>query len=398
MRRNPIRDISLLARQFRTTAKDGQQRSGAVLVMVVLLLTLLLAMVAFTIDVGKMTMLRSEMQNSVDAGTLAAQLRLQMKSGTPKTAKVAAESYIRKNRAGSKLVPEGSIKVELGKWDALTKTFTAGKKDANSVHVFATQTDEPFIFGKVLGHKTFGATASAISTSADSSLDIMLTLDLSGSMLYQGRIQALRQAAPVFVDVIDELGSTDKIGVMGLSADPTSFDQEKVGSTAKLYSSGLHPTAGHHVGVLEQRLTLDFKHLKNSGLSETNLRASKYNGWTGTGAALGDSVHYLVNGAENRSGAKKIVVLMSDGHANRPSGNGPGYAMQMANYAAANNVTVYTISLGNSTDQDLMQDIANTTGGMHFLANGSGAAVLTLALTDAFKEIAGAIKNTHLVK
>ncbi|MDA1017800.1 MAG: VWA domain-containing protein, partial [Planctomycetota bacterium] len=280
----------------------------------------------------------------------------------------------------------------------LTKTFTAGNDHPNSVHVFATQTDEPFLFGKVMGHKTFGASASAISTSADSSLDIMLTLDLSGSMLYQGRIQALRQAAPVFVDVIDELGSTDKIGMMGLSADPSSFDYEEVGGNAELYNSGLHPTAGHHVGVLEQRLTLDFNLLKNTALSATSLRAGKYNGWTGTGAALGDSVHYLLNGAEIRSGAKRIVVLMSDGHANRPAGDGPGYAMQMATYAAANNVTVYTISLGNSTDQELMQNIADTTGGMHFLANGSGAVVLTQTLTAAFKDIAGAIKNTHLVK
>ena len=57
-----------------------------------------------------------------------------------------------------------------------------------------------------------------------------------------------------------------------------------------------------------------------------NLPSGMYTGWTGTGAALGDAVHYLVQGSEARADAGKFIVLMSDGHANKPSGNGPGYA------------------------------------------------------------------------
>ena len=66
--------------------------------------------------------------------------------------------------------------------------------------------------------------------------------------------------------------------------------------------------------------------------------------------------------------------------------------------AANKGITVYTISLGNAADEALNQDIANMTGGKHFLAKGQNATVLTAALTNAFKGIIKEIKSTHLVK
>jgi Ca-activated chloride channel homolog len=376
----------------------GTSRTGGVVILFVLLLPVLLAMVAFAVDVGRVTMLRSELQNVVDSGTLAAQIQLRTKPNAVGKAKKVAIEYVRRNMIGSRLVPKGSIDVEVGYWDSETSTFDTSNPVKNAVRVFARQDDQPYIFGRTMGYQTFGVPASAIATGATSTLDIMLTLDLSGSMLYQGRIQALRASAPVFVDVIDELGNSDQIGVMGLSADPSNFDLDRVGPNATLYNSGLHATANHHVGVMEHPLTSNLSSVTSETLTNTNLRASKYHGATGTGAALGDSVHYLTNGAEARSHASKIVVLMTDGHANRPSGNGPGYARQMATYAAANGVTVYTISLGNAADEVLNQDIADTTGGKHFLARGQDVTLLTQSLTNAFKDIVDDIKSTHLVK
>jgi Flp pilus assembly protein TadG len=341
-------------------------RTGGVLVLFLVTLPVLLAMVAFSIDVGYIAMQRTELQNAVDAGALAAQVQLRTKPKDTKKARKVAEEFVRLNQERSALLSKKSIIVETGNWDSETYKFKKrpgrGKKK-NAVRVFASKDDQPFFFGKTMGYNTFDVPASAIATGATSTLDIMMTLDLSGSMLYQGRINALRAAAPVFVDVIDELGSTDQIGVMGLSADPSNFNQEAVGLNATLYVSGLHPASNYHVGVMEHVLTDNLQSLNSTTLTSSNLRASKYQGWTGTGAALGDSVHYLINGSEAREEARKIIVLMTDGHANRPPGNGPGYALQMATYASTNGVTVYTVSLGNSADEDLNQDIADMTGG-----------------------------------
>ena len=378
-----------------------RNRTGGVLVLFLITLPVLLAMVAFSIDVGYIAMQRTELQNAVDAGALAAQVQLRTKPKDPQKAKEVAEEFVRLNQNGSGLVSGKSIQVETGNWDSETNEFQANPGlgvAKNAVRVFASKDDQPFFFGPAMGYNTFDVPASAIATGATSTLDIMMTLDLSGSMLYQGRINALRAAAPVFVDVIDELGSSDQIGVMGLSADPSSFDQAAVGPNATLYVSGMHPSSSYHVGVMEHVLTDNLQSLNSSTLTAENLRASKYQGWTGTGAALGDSVHYLINGNEAREDARKIDVLMTDGHANRPSGNGPGYARQMATYAATNDVTVYTISLGNSADEQLNQDIADSTGGQHFVAEGSNVTTLTQTLTDAFRGIAEDIKSTHLVK
>ena len=95
---------------------------------------------------------------------------------------------------------------------------------------------------------------------------------------------------------------------------------------------------------------------------------------------------------------KKVIVLMSDGHANKPSGSADSYALDMAAYASSLEIKVYTISLGNSADMDLMTSIATATGGKHFDATGSGQAELTQKLTKAFQQAAAAIKRTRLVE
>ncbi len=361
--------------------------------LIVLLLPIFVGMVAFAVDFGLMTLQRAQIQNAVDAGTLAASLKLRVDPSAIADAEAAAKQFVQLNRVGSQVtVPDGSIDVEVGRWDDSMEQFTATTVDPNAVRVFARQDNEPYFFAGIFGHTTFGSPAEAIATGSGSALDIMLVIDLSGSMSYEGRIQALRNAAPVFVDIVENLEGDDYLGVMGLSANPSTYGGPNG------YSSGLHPTDGHHIGVLESVLTQNFSSLKSGTLGSGSLVAGKYDGWTGTGAALGDSAHYLTYGAEARSGVQKIIVLMSDGFANRPDGSGPDYARSMATYAAGLDITVYTISLGDDADLDLMDDIATLTGGEHFDATGSGESALTAALTSAFQSIGAAIKRTQLVQ
>jgi hypothetical protein len=366
----------------------------------VLLLVVLVGMVAFATDTGRMYLLRAQVQNAVDSGALAANLVLKDDHEAIDNAAAAARFYVQANRVGVLTeIPDDAIDVEVGTWDSDQKLFTATNVEPNAVRVFARQDREPLFFANIFGHKNFGAPASAIASGAGSELDIMMVLDLSGSMRYQGRIQALRNSAPRFVDVIEEFDGEDLIGVMGLSANPRTWpprSRRRVYPPA--YQSGLHPTSDHHVGVLESRLTDNFDALRNVALSTGNLKPAKYDGWTGTGASIGDAAHYLHHGAESREDAVKVIVLMSDGYANRPSSNGPGYARSMAHYAKGLDIKIYTISLGNGADLDLMRDIASITGGTHFDATGSGEAQLTERLTRAFEQAAADIKRTQLVQ
>ena len=111
-----------------------------------------------------------------------------------------------------------------------------------------------------------------------------------------------------------------------------------------------------------------------------------------------DATHYLIFGPEAREKTKKVIVLMTDGEANKPTGAGADYARTAAAYAASLNVTVYTISLGNEADGALNQEIADISGGLHFDATGAGKIPLTVQLTEAFEQAANALKRVKLVK
>lgn len=375
------------------------RRRGGAMILMLVLLTIVIGMVAMSVDAGLMVLLRAEIQNAVDAGAVAAALRLQGDPENIDEAESMARNYVQRNRVGfTALVPEDAIDVEQGYFDGDTNTFTPTSVSPNAVRIYARQDAQPFFFARIFGYETFGAPAEAIASADPRPLDVMMVLDLSGSMADEGRIEALQNAAPTFVDVIEELGGEDHIGVMGLSANPDQYDPSGVGHNGTLYDSGLHPTADHNVGVLESGLDDRFSRLKNSVLNANHLEAGKYTNYTGTGAAIGDAVHYLMNSSDTRGNSVRALVLMSDGAANRPSGNGPGYARQMAQYAADNDVKIYTISLGNDADLDLMQDIADISGGEHFDATGSGEAALTERLTEAFRQAAAAIKRASLVK
>ena len=391
-----------MSRRPRPGESASPARSGAAMMLILLMLPVIIGMVAFSIDIGLITLLRAQIQNSVDSGALAASLMLQEDADALEEAAAEAERFIQLNRVGSAVtVPADAIKVEIGRWDPKSQTFNVNDPVPNGVRVFALQDNEPFFFGRFFGRQTFGAPASAIASGAAYPIDIMMVLDLSGSMASQGRIEALWNAAPTFVDVIEEFGDDeDRIGVMGLSANPDDYDPVEEGHTGTLYMSGLHSTDDHHVGVLENELTENFDHLRSNVLISANMQARKYGGWTGTGAAIGDAAHYLTYGPDVRDSedVKKVIVLMSDGYANKPRWRGRRYSRSMARYAATRDIRIYTISLGDNADRRLMRDIASITNGIHFDATGSGEATLTRRLKEAFRHTAAQIKRNQLVR
>ena len=380
-----------------THRKHAAQRRGATLVLICILMVVLVALVAFAVDVGRMYLVRAQLQGAVDAGALAAALQLQDDSDDIDAAVAAAEEFVTLNRVGwLTTVPEDAIVVTAGTWDADAQTFTSTNTDADAVQVSAHLDDEPLFFSSVLGHTKFSVPRTAIAAAGGYPMDIIMTLDITGSMSSDGRIEALHSAAPSFVDVVEEVGDDDRIGVFGYGANPDTYDPEEEGHSVKLY----HAAPAEHfpnnrVAVLEAPLTSDFDHLRSEILIPDTLIAGKFMGGTPIGAALRDSAHYLDSNV--REDVEKVIVLMSDGHANQPSNNASGFALEMADYAASMDIVIYTISLGNSADEGLMQEIADRTGGQHFIAKGTGSELAT-KLESTFRHVANSIKRTQLVQ
>ncbi len=381
----------------------SRQRRGATVVLFAVLLIVFIGMAAFIVDLGRMQLVRSQMQTAVDAGALAASLQLKRDPSNVALAKTVAEDFIRLNQVGYVgMVPRDAIAVQVGNWDATQAAFNPTSTNPLAVRVSANQANEPFFFAGVFGLNKFTIPRESIAAIEGAPLDIMLVLDLSGSMSSQGRIEALRSSTPIFIDVIESLSRDDRIGVLGYGAIRGDYDPVTSGHSGVVYTltpASLYPdpatASTGWAGVLEADLTLNYPSLRGGSLAATSLVAGKYNDFTPTGAAIRDASHYLSQ--HPRDTAEKQIVLMSDGLANRPIGDGPNYAIAMANYAASLKIRIDTISLGNNADLALMQSIADATEGRHFDVTGSGAE-LTTKLEKAFRDIANGFKRSQLVK
>jgi Ca-activated chloride channel homolog len=377
-----------------------RNRRGTTMLLFAILLPILIGLLAFAVETGRMYLVRAQLQTAVDAGAVAASLQLRDNQTDVPAAVTAARKFVQLNRAGAFVkVPTEAITIQPGTWNAATRTFLPGLNSPNAVSVSGTLDKEPFFFGRALGLSKFSVPRSAIAVKGGAPMDIIMTLDLSGSMSLEGRIKALQKSAPIFLNVLETVGGNDRVGVMGYGAMISRYNPAAMGHLGVSYTatpSSLFPSNDDWCAVLEAGLTSDFARLRTGALTPSTLNANKYNGWTPIGAALRDSAHYL--NANARPEVEKVIVLMSDGHANKPNIDPAGYALYMASYAASLKIKVYTISLGSAADENLMQQIANTAGGKHFIASGSSESALTTSLTQAFKKIAGDMKESQIVQ
>ena len=138
--------------------------------------------------------------------------------------------------------------------------------------------------------------------------------------------------------------------------------------------------------LLEHSLTEDFETLEDT---VQHRQAGHYDVYTNIGAGVYEARNELQNNA--RPGSKKMIVLMTDGIANRPGGtsSGQAYALEQAYLAAGQRYPIVTISLGNGADSSLMQQIADTTNGVHFnVPGGDSVADYEEQLLAVFRQIA----------
>lgn len=183
-------------------------------------------------------------------------------------------------------------------------------------------------------------------------------------------VTALKDGVDVFVSFLQEADTEDRLGLA-------------------VYN------AANGAAVLESPLT---QNLSSVADIVRHRQAGHYDAYTNIGAGLAQGRAELQSNA--RVGAFKMVVLMTDGVANRPSNPtaAAAYVRSEAAACAAAGIPVVTISLGGSADVALMQEVADTTGGIHFnVPGGQTIEDLENQLKDVFRSIADQ-KPLKLVK
>lgn len=146
-------------------------------------------------------------------------------------------------------------------------------------------------------------------------------------------------------------------------------------------------TSSDNTAILEQSLTKTFVNVSSKVQAR---QAGHYVGGTNISAGMTKGRVDLQNNA--RIGAKKMMILMTDGEANMPTGNSTldkAACITEANLAAAAGIPIITITVGADADTALMQQIANVTGGVYFqIPGGQSAASVKSQLEAVFAQVA----------
>ncbi|MCG8585120.1 MAG: VWA domain-containing protein [Pirellulales bacterium] len=477
---------NLKARAHRRQRLMAQQRRGAIIVLTALLMTAMLGMLAFAVDVGYIELTETELRRSVDAGVMAGAGELVNGDAGLQDAvmDVMNENYV----AGSPL-PVANVNIELGHWDTNTRLFSVSNSSPSAVRVTGTQNNCPLFFGSVFGQNQFSISAHAVAQFQPR--DIMLVLDLSGSMGFDSMLQAYtRSPSSSRLTESDVKANMQTIWnqLVAQGHIPSNFDNKLTwngkyissSSTNKIkkklglknvswpFSAGSwsgyknHVRGDSYVNSAGYRrdygkyTMLDYlldrmdsysnqpmfdacdvqplKAVKNavdvfisyiqaastddqvglavyssssgggyleSGLTGNlttiaNIAGARQHGHYSVYTNIGDGLQTAITELQNnaRTGSFKMIVVMTDGVANRPTSTSvaTAHAIAKANVAAAAGIPVVTISLGASADTATMQTIADNTGGVHFnIPGGQPVADYEDDLEDAFREIAGSV-------
>jgi Flp pilus assembly protein TadG len=140
-------------------------RRGAIAVLSVFFMVMMLLFTALAVDFGYVMVLRTELQSAADSSALAAAAAYSDSgSGVVDSIAVAYATQNMPNR-GNVLKAED---VDLGTWDAKTKTFTAGGAAPNAVRVTTRAAESnanavPYFFGRVFGYASSDVSATAVA-------------------------------------------------------------------------------------------------------------------------------------------------------------------------------------------------------------------------------------------
>lgn len=433
----------------------SRDRRGVIIVLTAFLLVFLLGMIAFAVDIGFMSNVRTELQSAADSAAYAGAGALV--SGTS-AATTSAQTFYTANRAGGSALNASTMTLEFGLWSTTNRTFSPTNVSPDSVRVTSRLTNQPLFFGNVFHQSQFNMTATAVATYMPR--DIVVVLDYSGSMCFDSQFYNLGLLPQSEIEanmqqIWTQLGSPT-YGT--LTWDPVQYGNSnsnnnnvlkhfKLDKVAYPYPGGswseyvdyvqtdsdvaaagyqnqygmltwinylmdwrrsyddtpvLYNTSEQPVTALKDAMDVFLSYLTANATDDRvglviytysdgtaivessmtkvysslsplyrNRQAAHYMGGTNISAGMTKARTEIQNNA--RPGAKKMMLLMTDGVVNMPTGNtatDKAACITEANLAKAAGIPIVCISVGAYADTALMQQIADITGGTAFIVPG----------------------------
>jgi Flp pilus assembly protein TadG len=251
-----------------TRAQNGKRR-GVALILTTLTLVVFAPMVGLAVDVGILYLLKSRLSVAVDAACLAGARSL------------ARGATLQSQQANAIAVAEKFFRVNFpdGYWGTTSAvhnvSVTEPELRLRRVQMTAT-VDAPLYFLRLLGHDSARLRVEAAAQRRD--VNVMMVLDISGSMDHAGACGTLRDSATAFVDRFSN--GRDRLGML-------SFN----GATRVNYPMNLY--------------------FKDSPSIYPQISALTCAGWTNTSQALWEGYQQLVT--LNEPGALNVILFFTDG-------------------------------------------------------------------------------------
>lgn len=202
--------------------------------------------------------------------------------------------------------------------------------------------------------------------------DLMLAIDLSGSMREQDMRVGARYASRLYV--------TKRVA--------TEFVEKRIGDRIGLIVFGAYP-------YLQTPLTFDRKTvIDNIAKSQLNDADDIRNNIYGT--TIGDAIGLAVKRLRESDIADKTLILLTDGkdetvNGRQRTGGSKVPPLKAAELAAKDGLKIYTIGLGSSysksVDTATLEKIAQLTGGQYFRARDTSELKKIYALIDELEPI-----------
>ncbi|MBN2293538.1 MAG: VWA domain-containing protein [Pirellulales bacterium] len=459
------------------------------------MMVFILALVAFSVDLGIITLAKTEIKRSTDAAALAGAGVLI--EGTEAANRQAFELLVR-NPVGNFDMTEGDdawednlatlmeehadeFETEVGHWNPETRTFEVSDELPSTIRVVATRPNLPLFFSGIFGINNFSVSAESIAQYQPR--DIAVVLDFSGSMNDDSELKRIDSSgnnrevveaslAEIYADLGSPTYGDMEFTPQYISTTDTTQIKKDLGlryyqdgmwhnvpypypsgswddyinyvkNNYNVYRAGYRKKYGYMTlinywleskcqhsqtpdlwkgnaqpigsvkdavavfmeyiqevdtddrvalviynsysqqALVEHSLTEDFAAVSNT---VEHRQAGHYDSYTN----IGDGIRYAKQelDANGRMGAFKMIVLMTDGIANKPSGvDAAQYAKDQADLAKENGYPIVTISLGSGADTSLMQSIADRTNGHHFNIPG------TDTVTDHHEDLLQVFRN-----
>ena len=190
------------------------RRRGTILILTALLLVLLTAMLAFSIDIGYMYTSQAHLDRAVDAAALAGAGELY--KGTAAAEDAVVEYLVRNPVGEGTTVIDANMLTQLkadflqqhrndltitaGRWNPVTKTLETalGNNPPSALEVSLAYTDLPTFFGRILGKDSFTVRSSAIATYQPR--DIVVVIDLSASMNDDSELKSISRLGRRYIE------------------------------------------------------------------------------------------------------------------------------------------------------------------------------------------------------